>query len=100
MIFITQLIYIKPGKEDVFEEFERIAIPAIARYNGSLLLRMRPSKDSIIENSIEVPYELHLVQFESESDFINFMKDKERANFLHLKEASVQASILYKGIKL
>lgn len=29
MIFITQLIYIKKGKEDIFNQFENIAIPSI-----------------------------------------------------------------------
>ena len=100
MIFITQLIYIIPGQEQTFEEFERVAIPSIARYNGAMLLRMRPTKDTFIETNIEAPYEIHLVRFEEESDFINFMQDEERKNFLHLKQMSVRESVLYKGEKL
>ena len=100
MIFITQLIYIKEGKEDLFHEFERVAIPSIARYNGQLLLRMRPTKDNFIEHNIEPPYEVHLVQFETELDFKNFMHDDERKRFLHLKEASVKSSLMYHGVQL
>jgi len=56
MIYITQLIYIKEGQEKVFEQFEAIAIPTIAKYKGRLLLRIRPGENSIIESAIEQPY--------------------------------------------
>ncbi|MES2589077.1 MAG: DUF1330 domain-containing protein [Bacteroidota bacterium] len=100
MVYITQLIYIKEGKETVFHEFEDIAIPIILKYNGQLLIRIRPNKDEIIESNIENPYEIHLIQFETELDFQNFMKDEERKKFLHLKEESISLSLLYKGTKL
>jgi uncharacterized protein (DUF1330 family) len=100
MIFFTQLIYIKEGQEEVFHQFEDIAIPAIAKYNGRLLLRIRPEEHSYIQSAIEKPYEIHLVEFGSESDFENFMKDEERKRVLHLKEQSIRSSILIKGQKL
>ena len=100
MIHITQLIYIQQGQEKVFHEFEDVAIPIISKYNGRLLLRIRPQQDSFIENKIEKPYEIHLVEFDNEEDFKNFMQDEERKKFLHLKEQSVKSSILFKGVKL
>jgi len=71
--------------------------PIIAKYNGKLLLRVRPQVDAFIENSIDKPYEIHLVEFEGEQDFINFMHDEDRKKFLHLKEQSIELSVLYKG---
>ena len=62
MIYITQLIYIKEGQEKTFHEFEEVAIPIISKYNGRLLLRVRPQEDAFIENSIDKPYEIHLVK--------------------------------------
>ncbi|WP_298554952.1 hypothetical protein [uncultured Algibacter sp.] len=100
MIYITQLIYITDGKEDVFNLFEDIAIPTILKYNGRLILRIRPDESSIIERNIEKPYEIHLVEFDTQQDFDNFKKDEERKNFLHLKEQSIKASILIQGVKL
>lgn len=100
MIYLAQLIYIVEGQESVFDQFEEIAIPAIAKYNGRLLLRVRPGRDAFIENHIEAPYEIHFVEFETEQDFKNFMKDEDRKKFLHLKEQSVKAVILIKGEKL
>lgn len=100
MVFITQLIYILDGQETVFDQFEAIAIPVISKYNGRLLLRVRPGEDAYIEGTIEHPYEIHLVEFETDNDFENFMRDEERKRFLHLKEQSIKSVMLVKGIKL
>lgn len=100
MIHLTQLIYIVEGKEDIFHQFEEMAIPTILKYNGQLTLRIRPEKKSIIENNIEVPYEIHIVEFDTEQDFENFRNDKERSKFFQLKQESVKSSILIQGKKL
>ena len=100
MIYITQLIYIRAGQEEVFHQFEEVAIPTILKYNGRLLLRIRPHDNSFIEYSVEKPYEIHLVEFDNEQDFENFKQDNDRIKYLHLKEQSVKASILYLGTKL
>lgn len=97
MIFITQLVYVIKGQESIFHEFEDIAIPAILKYNGQLLLRVRPTENSFIEHHIEKPYEIHLVSFATETDFENFKEDEERKKFLYLKEQSVQSILLIKG---
>jgi uncharacterized protein (DUF1330 family) len=100
MVFITQLIYILDGQETVFNQFEAIAIPIISKYNGQLLLRVRPGQDAYIESNVEKPYEIHLVEFETDNDFCNFMQDEERKGFLHLKEQSIKSVLLIKGAKL
>ncbi len=100
MIYLTQLIYIIEGQENIFHQFEDIAIPAISKYNGRLLIRVRPDKHSMIEDHAGNPYEIHLVEFDTEQDFLNFTKDEERKKFLHLKEQSVKAVLLIKGTKL
>jgi len=100
MIYLTQLIYIKEGQENIFNEFESVAIPIILKYNGRLTLRIRPEKEAFIEANIEQPYEIHLVEFDTEQDFENFKKDEERKQFLHLKKQSIRTSILIKGEKL
>lgn len=97
MIFFTQLIYIRDGQEDIFNQFEMVAIPLILKYNGRLLLRIRPDDASCIEKNIEKPYEIHFGSFESEDDFNGFLKDKERKNFLHLKEQSIKSSLIVRG---
>lgn len=100
MIYFTQLIYINEGQEDIFHQFEEVAIPLIGKYNGRLLARIRPTNESFIEHQIEKPYEIHLVEFDNEQDFHAFSRDESRKQFLHLKEQSVRESILIQGIRL
>jgi hypothetical protein len=100
MIFVTQLIYVIPGKEEIFHQFEEIAIPIIYKYKGQLQLRVRPGKNAIVEHHIDPPYEIHLVSFETENDFHSFMRDEDRKQFLHLKEQSIRASVLIQGVQL
>jgi uncharacterized protein (DUF1330 family) len=100
MIYITQLIYINEGQEDVFDQFEAIAIPAILKYNGKLLFRLRPDDSAYIEHHIERPYEIHFVEFKSEQDFEDFKQDDERKKFLHLKERSIKEAWLIQGNKI
>jgi uncharacterized protein (DUF1330 family) len=100
MIFITQLIYIIEGQEQVFDEIESIAIPTILKYNGRLLFRVRPTENNFIESHIDKPYEIHLVEFETEQNFDNFKQDEGRKKFLHLKDQSIRTSILIQGTKL
>jgi len=99
-IYITQLIYIKKGEEKAFHQFEDVAIPIIMNYNGKLLLRLRPGENEVVERSIDLPYEIHLVEFNTEADFQDFMKDEERKKFLHLKEKSINSVVLIRGTKV
>ena len=100
MIYLTQLIYITAGQEKIFDQFEAIAIPLISKYNGRLLLRVRPPDNSFIEHNMDKPYEIHFVEFNTEQDFENFKRDEERKKFLHLKEQSIKTSILVLGTKI
>ena len=100
MVFITQLIYILDGQETVFNQLEAIAIPLFSKYNGKLLLRVRPDEDAYIESTVEKPYEIHLVEFETDNDFADYMQDEERKEFLYLKERSIKSVLLIKGAKI
>lgn len=97
MIYITQLIFIKEGKEALFHEFEDYAIPLIEKYNGKLLYRVRPDASAFVSALHEKPYEIHLVTFDSEEDLKRFMKDDTRLQFIHLKNESVKTILLIKG---
>jgi uncharacterized protein (DUF1330 family) len=97
VIYITQLIYISEGQESIFHQFEDKVLPVISKYNGQLLLRLRPSQNEIVENLQDNPYEVHIIRFETEADFESFMRDDERKNSLYLKEQSVKSSMLIKG---
>ncbi|MBP0905030.1 hypothetical protein ACFSKN_09840 [Mariniflexile gromovii] len=81
MIYLTQIIYINTNEEAAFHQFENVAIPLISKYNGRLLLRLRPTDTNVIESNIETPYEIHIVEFASQKDFDSFKIDKKKTRF-------------------
>jgi uncharacterized protein (DUF1330 family) len=97
MIIITQLVYVHPGKERVFDAFEAVAIPLIGKHGGELLLRLRPPPECVIAGSMEPPYEIHLVRFPNGEALARFTSDPERQGLLHLKDDSVRSSLLVRG---
>ncbi|TNE53843.1 MAG: DUF1330 domain-containing protein [Bacteroidetes bacterium] len=97
MIYITQIIYIHEDKEDLFLEFEKHAIPLMNKYNGKLIHRIRPNKESYIDGVDEIPYEIHFISFDSQDDLNCFMKDDSRNDFVHLKNESVRSSRIVIG---
>lgn len=101
MIYITQLIFVKEGKEATFLEFEKFAIPLMEKYNGKVVYRIRPDKANFIDNNqTELPYEIHFISFESEENLTDFLIDEERLKFMHLKDESVKSMLLVKGEKM
>ena len=97
MIYITQLIYLIEGQENIFNQFEDVAIPLIEKYNGQLLLRLKPTADTVVASNIEMPYEMHLIAFDKDHDLESFLQDEERKKFIHLKEQSIRSVLLIKG---
>ena len=97
MFYYTQLIFIKEGQEDQFNLFESHVLPLLKNHNGTLLYRVRPTDDCVIETNMGKPYELHLVSFPSVEDFISYGKDPDRLRHIQLKEASIEKAMLIEG---
>ena len=97
MIYLTQLVYVRPGEEETFREFEDVVLPLLVEYGGELLLRLRPTAESVVAASIEVPYELHFLRFESEEGLEGYGRDESRQRVLALKDRSLRATLVVKG---
>jgi hypothetical protein len=97
MVYLTQLVYVQAGEEETFREFEDTVLPLIAKYGGELLLRLRPLADSVVQASIELPYELHFLRFESEEALARYGRDEIRQRVLALKDRSVRATLVVQG---
>ena len=100
MIYVTQLIFVKEGKEEMFLEFERQAIPVMEKYNGKMLYRLRPAREDFIDLEGESPYEIHFISFDTDRDLDAFLKDDSRLKYVHLKDESVKSILLIIGEKM
>jgi len=100
MIYYTQLIFIKPGKEQEFHSFEDNVLPLLKNHGGDLVYRIRPDKTAFIESSKQLPYEIHFVTFGSKDDFVSYVNDPLRLDFIEMKNNSVEKIILIEGFEL
>ncbi|NMH89235.1 DUF1330 domain-containing protein [Flavivirga algicola] len=100
MVYLTVLLFIKKGKEDVFNEYEALVLPIIKDYNGKLIYRVRPTQDNFISSEDELPYEIHFISFETNGDFLNFINDNKRKRFEKLKVDAIKSTFITKGEKL
>ena len=88
---LTNLIYINEGSEDDFLKYEASVLPLLANHNGRLRYRIRPSKENFIYSiEEELPYEVHIVSFKTNEDFLNYINDPERLKFLDLGARSIK----------
>lgn len=94
MIHLAQLIFVKPGKEPLFHEFEEVAIPLMEKYGGRMLYRLRPGPEAYVGRAEERPYEVHIMSFPSSEHLRSFLNDGSRKQVLHMKEDSVRATLL------
>jgi len=100
MIYYTQLIFIKPGSEMEFHAFEDKVLPLLKEHNGELVYRIRPKADAFIESSGELPYEIHLVTFNSRKNFEAYAADPKRLEAMEMKNRSVEKIVLIEGFAL
>jgi uncharacterized protein (DUF1330 family) len=97
MVYYTQLVYLKPGQANVFHQFEKRVLPLLEKHKGRMLVRWRRTDQGVIESAIGHPDEMHLLSFASAEDFRNYVDDEVRKAFLHLKDASVEQTLLIQG---
>ena len=93
MTYLRQMIFVHEGKENIFNEFENIAIPIMAEYNGEMIYRIKPTEGDFITAKEEVPYEIHFLSFPDDCSLQNFLKDERRISSVNLKNESNQKFI-------
>lgn len=97
MIYITQLVFVHPGMENQFLEFEDQVLPLLAEYTGRMQYRVRPTPDQFIDLHEEPPFEIHILSFESISDLRAFLQDSRRQELLPLKTGAIRMSLTIHG---
>ncbi|WP_139956697.1 DUF1330 domain-containing protein [Flavicella sediminum] len=100
MLYITAFLFVKEGKEHIFQEYENLVLPLLKKYNGELIYRVRPKSEAYIFSNDEKPYEIHLLTFPSDIDFKNYVNDEERKSFEQLKIQAIKTSFLVKETQL
>lgn len=88
---LTLFYYLNPDSEADFLKYEEAVLPLLEKYNGRLLHRIRPSKESFIyPQEDEQPYEVHVVAFGSKQDFLEYKNDPERQKHIELGSRAIK----------
>ncbi len=95
-ILMTVLIYVNEGELETLHEYERRAIPIMARHGGEIQRIIRPKSAA----NIDTPDEIHWLTFPSEEAFTAYRNDPDSAQIAHLREQAVRKAIFMSGTEI
>ena len=84
---LVLLVKIPPDGIASFNEYEDLVLPLVKNHSGRIQQRMR---------TLDQTTELHILSFESQSGFDNFLADPRRERHRHLLQNSKAISELFK----
>ena len=93
-ILILARLFVHPGREAEFRQFETAAARIMGRYGGHIEKVIRP----ISSNQEEpLPHEIHLVSFPSQEQFEAYRTDAELTGLAPLRQAAIARTELVIG---
>ncbi|MCC7264640.1 MAG: DUF1330 domain-containing protein [Candidatus Latescibacteria bacterium] len=95
MLLLARL-FIHPGQEEAFRQFETVAARIMARHGGRIERVIRPL--SALPES-PLPHEIHLVSFPSQEHFAAYRADAELAALAPLRQQAIARTELVIGVE-
>ena len=91
-IVLLASLFIHPGREVEFHQFETKAASIMRKYQGDIERVIRPTSSP---SSEALPYEIHIVTFPSLERFEAYRNDADLAQLASLRQAAIaRTSIL------
>ena len=87
-IYLTVLLFVKPGEMDDFLKYEEVALSRLKEYGGLLESRLQMQKTE------GAPDEVHIISFPSNEAFQQFKEDPVRKEYAYLFTKSVEKTQL------
>lgn len=96
-LFVTQIILLKAGQEESFNEYEDTVIPLMEKYHGRLLYRIRCHEDYVRCRRDEMPHEIHIISFPHQEAFNEYLQDPKRQQLAMVREKIVRQDLSILG---
>lgn len=93
-ITLVVSLYIHPGRESEFEQFETAAAQIMRRYGG--ILKRRIAIAHLPDNS--QPHEVHVVTFPDERSFEQYRSDPDLRALADLRARAIRQTTLWSGV--
>jgi uncharacterized protein (DUF1330 family) len=85
-IILVASLFIHPGREVEFRQFETEAARIMKKYGGQIAHVIRPTTSSAVES---LPHEIHVVTFPSREQFEAYRADQDLASFAALRQTAI-----------
>ena len=95
---VSVFIYIYRETDKEFLEYESLVLPLLEKHNGRLLQRFRPSDENIFPAGKNVPFEIHVIEFDTETDFESYKNDPKRKKHSALAEKCIKKTEIFELI--
>ena len=96
-LFVTQLIFLREGQRESFEEYEDAVIPLLEKYRGQLMYRIKCHEDYVQCRLNEMPHEIHIISFPNQAALKNYLEDPKRQELANLREGIVRQDLSILG---
>lgn len=96
-LYLTVLLYLVPGQEEVFAQYEDLALSLLGEHGGELLYRLRPRATEVVSSGADQPYEIHLLTFPDEYAFEQFLQNPARLAYAGLRAQAIRQTVIIKG---
>ena len=95
-VTLVAALYIHPGREAEFEQFEAAAARIMARHGGAIDRRIRIAR-AAGEN---LPHEVHIVSFPDDESLQRYRADPELQGLAELRARAIRETVLWMGREL
>ncbi|HXG18615.1 MAG TPA: DUF1330 domain-containing protein [Methylomirabilota bacterium] len=93
-IFVVASLFIHPGREAEFRQFETEAARIMQKYGGRIERVIRPT---IASPSQALPHEIHIVAFPSLERFEAYRNDPDLAKLAPLRQSAIAGTEILIG---
>ena len=95
-VILVASLYIHPGREAEFEEFETAAADIMRRYGGAIDRRIGIGPG----DASNLPYEVHVVSFPDDRSFQEYRADVDLQALADLRSRAIRETVVWFGTEL
>jgi antibiotic biosynthesis monooxygenase (ABM) superfamily enzyme len=92
-VTLVAALYLHPGREREFEEFETAAAEIMRRYGGAIERRIRIAAAADQDR----PYEVHIVAFPDDRSFQQYRADPDLQALAGLRATAIRETVVWSG---
>ena len=93
-LILVAALYVNPGREAEFEQFESAAAQIMQRYGGAIDQRIG------VATGQDQPHEVHIVSFPDERSFQEYRADPDLQALADLRSQTIRETTIWFGTEL